>query len=45
MGDEKLLRGKYENEDEHCVYPIDTINSEPDVIEGCPDAEVANVGK
>jgi hypothetical protein len=37
MDDEKVLLT--EDENEHCVYPIEGVDSEPDVIEGCPDAE------
>jgi hypothetical protein len=43
MDDEKVLLTK--DEDEHYVYPIDTINPEPDNIQGCPDAEVIDVSK
>jgi hypothetical protein len=39
MGEEKILLGKYEDDDEHYIYPIETVNPEPDVIEGVPDAE------
>jgi hypothetical protein len=43
MDNEKL--GVEEETDWHVLQPIEVKCTNPDVIQPCPDAEVANVGK